>query len=124
MTTPEPKYEFLASTHSKANSKNEHLGTLITHNSMMLYLNSYNKDKSVQYYTCSKRKTTGCLAKATVHKNEDKYVVHKCASLEDHNHEGDVAAVLSERILLEMAEKTEVIKKIIFNLKIFNAMLF
>ena len=39
---------------------------------------------------------------------EERFVVRKCASLQEHNHNGDQAELLAERILLEMAEKAEV----------------
>ena len=39
---------------------------------------------------------------------ETRHIVNKCSSLEEHNHEGDAAGILSEIILLEMAEKVEV----------------
>ena len=87
---------------------------------MIHHLNSYNKDKTVSYYVCSKIKVTGCTATAVVNKiiienkngenstEEIRYIVNKCSCLEEHNHNGDVAGVISERILLEMAQKVEV----------------
>ena len=112
-TSQIPKYEFLQTVQSKANSKqSDYLGILIAHNSMIHYFNSHNKDKSVSYYVCSKRKLTGCMATAIVNKieieNKDdntietRHIVNKCASLDEHNHKGDVAAILSERILLTL----------------------
>ena len=117
-TSQIPKFEFLQTIQSKANSKNSE--NLIAHNSMIHYVNSWSRDKTVAYYYCSKRKLTGCTVTAIVNKlviekedsvpptEETRFIVNKCAPLDAHNHEGDVAGILSERILLEMAQKVEV----------------
>jgi len=107
MTTQNSQYEFLKSKTNTKNDGNDNLRILISYNSMMHYLRRYDKDKSVAYYRCSKEVTTGCKATAVVHKIEDQYIVHKCADLDDHNHEGDVVAVLCEKILNKMAEKVQ-----------------
>ena len=114
-----PTYKFIQTVQSKGNCKNgDNLGMLISDTSMMYHMNKVSKDKMTFYYLCSKRKSTGCTASAIVNKliiNEggikgERHVVKKCAALEDHNHEGDQAELLAERIYLEMAEKAQVFK--------------
>ena len=61
-------------------------------------------------------RNTGCTASAIVDKIElpngktgelePRFV--SCSKVKDHNHEGDFAAVVSERIQMEMAEKVEI----------------
>ena len=113
-------YEFIETAKSKSNrSENgSNLGILVTQKCMIYWITSYNADKSKVYYRCSMKRDTGCTASAIVDKIEipnDKtgevevrYVLTSCASIDQHNHEGDFAQVVSERMQMEMAQKVEV----------------
>ena len=113
-------YEFIDTVKSKANRSKEglNLGVLVTHKSMIYWIASYNKDKSKVYYRCSMKKNTGSTASGVVDKVklpnsitgelETRFVLTSCSSIDDHNHEGDFATVVAERIQMEMAEKVEV----------------
>ena len=62
-----PQYEFIKTTKSKAAAKNSiNLGILVTHNSMTFWMDNWNKEKTIVYYSCSKKKSHGCQATAIV----------------------------------------------------------
>ena len=78
---------------------------LVSENCMMYHLNKTSKDKQTLYYICNKKRSTGCTASAIVNRisvtleggvKQEKHIVKKCASLEDHNHVGNEAEFLAE----------------------------
>lgn len=96
-----PEYEFVGTSKSKSNRSKDgiDLGCLVTHKAMIFWKFACNKSKTKIYYGFSIKRETGCKASAVV--------LTTCSSIEEHNHDGDMAAVISERIQMEMAAKVE-----------------
>ena len=45
-------------------------GTLFTHGIFKWNKNSFNRKGNIHWYICADQKTTGCTARATIHRNE------------------------------------------------------
>ena len=117
----------------KANTKtddNSPIGMLVSDNCIMYHLNKTSKDKQTLYYICNKKRSTVCTASAIVNRisvtleggvKQERHIVKKCASLEDHNHVGNEAEFLAEKIMLEKSVKAQVLELKYFTILVGNS---
>ena len=113
-----PRYEFVESARVKNNKcKNKTPGLLLINSNFTFHFNKWSPNKEIAYYNCASKRTGACTATAIVTKltsdstqdDSFRYILSKWDDAQEHNHEGDKAKIIAERIMSEMIQQVEVI---------------